>query len=67
MDHLIRKAGFNGASVSVRSMLKVTRYCSTTCSLSYEEYAVLKEGSGSGGRRLHLKKQHPLVAVALLL
>jgi AMMECR1 domain-containing protein len=43
IDSLIRKAGYAGyATPELRKGLSVTRYKSTTCTLSYEEYSSLK-------------------------
>lgn len=65
IDHLIRKAGYNGAAVLVRCGLKVTRYQSTTCSLWYEDYSKLCCENGSEApRRLRGGKQSPLVTVS---
>jgi hypothetical protein len=48
MDHLIRKAGFLGPAVMVRNALRITRYQSTTYSLTYEEYSKLKDSAHAG-------------------
>lgn len=65
IDHLIRKAGYNGATVVVRSGLKVTRYQSTAYSLWYEDYSKLCcENSSEAPRRQRGGKQSPLVTVS---
>jgi uncharacterized protein (TIGR00296 family) len=44
LDHLVRKAGCReGATSRVLKSVKLTRYQSTACSMSYEEYGKLKE------------------------
>lgn len=51
MEHLVRKAGCSYEWQKVVKTVKVTRYQSTTCSLSYEEHVELmriREPSGVG-------------------
>lgn len=43
MEQLVRKAGCTAASTSVRRGIKLTRYQSTTCTLSYEQYLKIKD------------------------
>lgn len=44
LDHLIRKSGCrDGSNVTVLKSIKLTRYQSTACSLSYDDYTKLKE------------------------
>lgn len=43
LEHLVRKSGYTAGFKSVRSAIKLTRYQSTTCTLSYDEYKALKE------------------------
>lgn len=73
LDHLIRKAGHSGSPLAVRASatLKVTRYVSTTCSLSWEEFRALQEQEAGGGAAprgdgaaVKLRKQRELVAVS---
>lgn len=72
LDHLIRKAGFAGAPVLVRSSttLRVTRYVSTTCSLTYDEYRALKDAEAAGAApadraaTLQLRKRQQEVVAA---
>lgn len=43
LDNLIQKSGYGGQLMSrVRQHVKLTRYQSTTCTLTYEEYCKLK-------------------------
>jgi hypothetical protein len=50
LQHLIRKAGCRvDWQTVVNSTVKVTRYQSTTCSLSYEEHVELMKITRSGG------------------
>eukprot|EP00887_Chlorella_sp_A99_P006014 scaffold27.g6014.t1 len=60
LDHLVRKAGFAGPAVTVRSYLQITRYQSTACSLTYEEYARLKQQQRS---RLPRASKQKLISV----
>jgi AMME syndrome candidate gene 1 protein len=46
IDRLMRKAGCTAAGPELRARVKVTRYQSTTCALSYQEYARLRKGAG---------------------
>ena len=59
LDHLIRKAGYGGPPSSARARLRMTRYQSTTCALSYDEYCRHREPAH--GRRFRARQQ--LVAV----
>jgi len=44
LEHLTRKAGcLSGASKAIKKAIKLTRYRSSTCTLSYDEYKALKE------------------------
>ncbi|KAI7841020.1 hypothetical protein COHA_005248 [Chlorella ohadii] len=63
LDHLIRKAGYAGSPIAVRASatLKVTRYQSTTFSLTYDEYQRLTEEGQQGA--IKLRRQRQLVAV----
>ncbi|PRW61176.1 hypothetical protein C2E21_0267 [Chlorella sorokiniana] len=63
LDHLIRKAGHTGSPVTVRASatLKVTRYQSTTFSLTYDEYQRVKEDEQHGA--VKLRRQRQMVAV----
>ena len=64
IDQLIRKAGFIGATTSVRSSLRVMRYQSTSSSLTYEEFSTLREHAvGAGGLPIP-RKQHRQATVS---
>lgn len=66
LDHLIRKAGYSGPAVAVRgsASLRVTRYQSSTCALTYEEFTKLAAEAEAGSPRTRrLRKQQTLVAV----
>lgn len=64
IDQLIRKAGFTSTAVTVRSSLRVTRYQSTTCSLTYDEYCKLKDREHAGSKVLLHKQQLVTVSAA---
>lgn len=63
LDHLILKAGYTCSPITVRTSttLKVTRYQSTTFSLTYDEYQQVKEEAQRGA--LKLRRQQHMVAV----
>jgi AMMECR1 domain-containing protein len=48
IDRLVRKAGCAAPGAELRARVRVTRYQSTTCALSYEEYVKLRKGVGWG-------------------
>lgn len=44
LEHLVRKSGcVAGVSAKIRGSLRLTRYQSTTCTLTYEEYVAIKD------------------------
>ena len=43
LEHLVRKAGCSAGAMAVRGDMKLTRYQSAACTLSYDEYIQLKE------------------------
>lgn len=50
LEHLVRKAGCAAGAAGVLDRLKLTRYQSATCTLTYDEYRALKEPAVFGGR-----------------
>lgn len=50
LEHLVRKAGCAVGAGAVLNRIKLTRYQSATCTLTYDEYRALKEPVVFSGR-----------------
>jgi AMMECR1 domain-containing protein len=52
LEHLVRKSGCGAGAGAILDRIKLTRYQSATCTLTYDEYRALKEPAVFRGREV---------------